>query len=529
MKKRTIAVIAVLSLIMCAVSCRREPGKVKNVILLVGDGMGPQEMGLVLSYAHYAPHVVTPRSLNLERAMSLGVMGMLLTSPHGVIVTDSAASATQISTGLYSRSEMIGVDKDGNIAETVAERARDAGRATGLVSDTRITHATPAAFYSHRLNRDVETDIARDALASGMDVLLSGGLEYFLPSEVNTPDSAEFKKMQKLIAGGIMIKSSRKDSDNLLEQARGKGYELVFTRRALEVSKARRIMGLFASSQMPDGITVSRTRRAADRIVPTLKEMAEKALDVLSKNESGFFLMVESGLIDWAGHHNDAGRLLHEMLVFDETLGFILDWMKNRDDTILIILADHETGGFGFSYSCAGIPSPVPLRGNAAGGRLFQPSWNYQEPGLLDRIYNQRMCFDEIRLRFAALPMKERTPERFMRLFNDQVEFKIGVVEARDILAEENNEYFIPGHKYLKKRSLPLVHDFKEFYAYSDEGRNCLMGRAIARRQGVVWATGTHTSTPVIVIAVGPETHTNGLRGLHHTTDVGKFMKRLME
>jgi len=529
MKKRVIAIIAAFSMLICVVSFAREPAGIRNVILLIGDGMGPQEMGFALTYAHYAPRAVTPRRLNLELAMARGVMGMLMTSPHGAIVADSAASGTQIATGFHSRSEMIGVDKDGNIVKSVAECARDAGRSTGLVSDTRITHATPAAFYAHHLNRDVENDIARDAVESGMDVLLSGGLQHFLPSDANVPGSETQKRLRQSIPDHVMIRSSREDDENLLEQARAKGYELVFTRRALEGSRAKKILGLFAPSQMPDAITVSRTRSAADRRIPTLREMAVKAVEVLSKNEKGFFLMIESGLIDWAGHHNDAGRLLHEMLVLDDTLGFLLDWMKNRDDTMLIILADHETGGFGFSYSRSGIPSAIPLKGNAVKGRPFRPSWNYQEPGLLDMIYNQKMCFDEIRLRFAALPAAEQSPEMFARFFNDKVEFKINAAEARAILAEETNEYFTPGHKELKKKSFPLVRDFKEFYAYADEVRNCLMGRAIARRQGVVWATGTHTSTPVIVVAVGPEAHTKELRGLHHTTDVGRFMKRLME
>lgn len=124
----------------------------------------------------------------------------------------------------------------------------------------------------------------------------------------------------------------------------------------LEKAQGDKLLGLFANSGMYDGITYSQTKNDPDRKEPTLKEMTDKALEILSKDKDGFFLMVEGGQIDWAGHSNDAGSMLHEMIKFDETVNAVYQWAKDRDDTLIIVTADHETGSFGFSYSGYNLP-----------------------------------------------------------------------------------------------------------------------------------------------------------------------------
>jgi alkaline phosphatase len=129
--------------------------KTRNVILLIGDGMGPQQMGLLFAYARYAPSSKVPNRIAAMEQMAIdGELGMVRTEPHGAIVVDSAAAATQLATGAWAGSEMIGVDFEGNPQPTVVEIAHDLGKATGLVSDTRLTHATPAGFAAHRGRHD---------------------------------------------------------------------------------------------------------------------------------------------------------------------------------------------------------------------------------------------------------------------------------------------------------------------------------------------------------------------------------------
>ncbi len=152
--------------------------RVKNIILVIGDSMGAREIGFFNSYVKYAPESVyrkSGRTSSLERIMREGRGGLIFTKPSGGLVTDSAAASTMLATGKFSRNGMIGADYRGNRMTTLLEKAEEAGMATGLVSDTRITHATPAGFASHRPERSMENEIAVDLLNSGVDVMLSGG------------------------------------------------------------------------------------------------------------------------------------------------------------------------------------------------------------------------------------------------------------------------------------------------------------------------------------------------------------------
>ena len=150
--------------------------KVKNVIMVIGDGMGPQQLGLLLAYAKQAPHsVIKNRTTAFDRMMQEeAVMGLSMTHAANVLVTDSAASGTQLASGTAAGSEMIGGDKKGNPTVTILEQAEKMGKSTGLISDTMITDATPAAFAAHQAHRSLANDIAVDMLNSGADVMLSG-------------------------------------------------------------------------------------------------------------------------------------------------------------------------------------------------------------------------------------------------------------------------------------------------------------------------------------------------------------------
>ena len=133
---------------------------VKNVVLIIGDGMGPQQVGLLLSYARQAPHgVLKTHTTAFDRILERGRLGLSLTHAADTLVTDSAASATQLATGFPAGSEMIGLDEHGNAQENIVEKARRLGKATGLVSDTRITHATPAAFAARNIVSVLATPI----------------------------------------------------------------------------------------------------------------------------------------------------------------------------------------------------------------------------------------------------------------------------------------------------------------------------------------------------------------------------------
>ncbi|MEJ2766531.1 alkaline phosphatase [Photobacterium sp. MCCC 1A19761] len=497
-----------------------QPAPVKNVIMMIGDGMGPQQMGLLETYARYAPHsVYNGESTAMTKLVNDGVLGMSLHSPKTAIVVDSACSATQLAAGVYSDSEMIGLDAQGNKVETILEKAKSMGKATGLVSDTRLTHATPAAFAAHQAHRSMENEIAVDMLSNQVDVMLSGGLRHWIPKSVNDK-GASYSALMDQTGGHVKIKSKRKDERNLLTEAQQQGYALAFDRMQLDKAEGDKLLGLFSDSGMDNGIVYTQTKNDPNRSQPTLKEMTKKALDVLAKDPDGFFLMIEGGQIDWAGHNNDAGTMLHEMLKFDETVDYVYEWVKERNDTLLLVTADHETGSFGFSYSRSELPNPKMLPGDAFKEREFAPNFNFGEFGILDRLYGQKKSFGDIFAEFGAL--ENQTPEALVKIVNRYSEFKIDLEQAKDILAMEENEYRVHGHSYLDEAHFPQVHDFKSFYVYGEEIRMDLLGRALSEDQNTVWGTGTHTSTPVGVIAYGPQATTQAFSSLMHHTDVGQ-------
>jgi alkaline phosphatase len=230
-------------------------------------------------------------------------------------VTDSAASATAIASGVSTTNRSIGLDPRGAVVRTCLEDARDAGRTTALVTTTRITHATPACFAAHVQSRDDENTIARHLLETPVDILLGGGAARFLggPGGQSLPE---------LVAG----------------------YRLVRTADELAAApRDGRLLGLFAASDLPYRIDRDGGDGEATG-VPTLAAMTRAALDRVD-TARGFFLMVEGGRIDHAEHSNDAAALLGEMRELDEAIAVALDFARAHPEVALILTADHETGG----------------------------------------------------------------------------------------------------------------------------------------------------------------------------------------
>ncbi len=500
---------------------------VKNLILLIGDGMGPQQIGLLTTYAHQARQSeYVGRETAIEQAMRAGTMGLVRTAPQGVLVTDSAAAATHLATGVDSGPEMVGLNRHGDPVETILEKARDAGKAVGLVTDTRLTHGTPAAFLAHRPHRSEENEIAVEMLGADADVLLGAGLRYWIPQQATEVGSAAADEIKNMTGGAFDFASRRRDNRNLLLEARLKGYQLAFTDAQMERVHSGKLLGIFGNEALSDALV----QRAAgkDFHEPTLFEMTEKALELLSQDKAGFFLMVEAGQIDWACHNNDAGALLQEMLRFDKALAAILQWMESRNDTLLVVTADHETGSFGFSYSGSALPSPKKLPGSAFEDVRHAPDFNFGRPEILDRLYNQKKSYYSVFQKFDALPKEEQTPAKLAELVAANLPFPIREQQAAEILKRGANPLYVKDHRYLGSKTSPQVGDFSDFYVFGDNLRMNLLARAVAADQNIIWGTGTHTSTPVVVVAIGPESAARPFGRMMHATEVGQLMQRAL-
>ena len=252
--------------------------------------------------------------------------------------------------------------------------------------------------------------------------------------------------------------------------------------------------------------------------------MTIKALDILAKDPDGYFLMIEGGQIDWAAHYNVAGTMLHELLKFDESIEAVYEWVQGRNDTLVVITADHETGGFGFSYSRKDIPEPAVLEGEAFTDRDYQPNYNFGPLEILDKLYAQSMSFENMWYEAGGdLYQTRPTAADILAVVNANSEFKITIEQAEEIVAREDNKYQDTEHQYLYDPEYPNFEDFEEFYVYGEYDHLDLIGRKVAADQNIVWGTGTHTHTPVAVIAYGPVNVVKNYTNLMHHTDVGKL------
>jgi len=501
--------------------------EIKNVIFMIGDGMGPQQVGLLETYANNAPHsIYKGKTTALYKLAQEGVVGSSLTHPEDAIVVDSACSATMLATGIYTASEVIGIDSNGDHVETVLQKAQRLGKATGLVSDTRLTHATPASFAAHQPHRSLENDIASDMLETGADVMLSGGLRHWIPKSTNEKGAA-YKELEQLTQGDVKLKSKRKDDRNLLTEAKADGYKLAFNKDMLEKTQGDKLLGLFSYSGMNDGIVYSSSKNDPTRTQPTLTEMTEKALSLLSKDEDGFFLMVEGGQIDWAGHRNDAGRMLHEMLKFDEAIHSVYEWAKDRDDTLIIVTADHETGSFGFSYSSKDLPAPEKRTGEAFKKYDYAPDYNFGAFDILDGLYNQKKSYSAMLSEFDALEKTQKTPEKLAEIVNANSDFPITAAQAANVLQKKPNPYYRENHKHLAAKEVPKINDFDAFFPYNY--RENLLAREQATAQHTVWGTGTHTHTPVNVFAWGPLSEIVPVSKIMHHSELGEYVKGMVK
>ena len=271
-------------------------GDVRNIILLIGDGMG---MG----------QLTAAELMNGEDDLvirSLPYKSLVTTYPLSAYVTDSAAAATALATGYKTVNGAISMLPNGTIMTTVLEVAEEQGMSTGIVSTTRVTHATPACFMAHTSSRNTEYNIAQQVLESGVDVALGGGATFFSGLD---PAAA--------------------------------GYTVVDTTSELMNIGTGKVLGLFNGDK--DYMSYENDRNP--EFEPSIAEMTRKSIELLSDDPDGFFLMVEGGQIDTASHDNDFNNTLGETYAFDNAVLEALEYASTRNDTLVIVTADHETGG----------------------------------------------------------------------------------------------------------------------------------------------------------------------------------------
>ena len=284
------------------------------VVMLVGDGLGFSQIAL----ARYASRARGER-LAFE---AMPVTGLVSTWSASNVVTDSGAAATAFAAGVKTDNRFLGLDPARRPVRTLGEAAKEAGWRVGYVTTTRITHATPACFYAHHGDRYDEQTVAAQLLDADVDVALGGGLASFLPT----------------LEGG-----TRTDGRDLVAEARSRGIEVQTRPETPHWDGNGRLLGLYARSHL--AYELDDRNLPPERRDPTLATLARVALDGLSRSGQPFFLMIEGGRIDHAGHDFDAAGLVAETLRFDEATASVLAWADEHPEALVLLTADHATGG----------------------------------------------------------------------------------------------------------------------------------------------------------------------------------------
>ncbi|MDA3952913.1 MAG: alkaline phosphatase [Bacteroidales bacterium] len=291
----------ILSISILFVSCDfivKDKNQAKNVILLIGDGMGVTQI--------YAAISISENTLNIEKFKHVGFHKTYSSNNY---ITDSGASGTALATGVKTNNKSIGIDSVGNSLNSILLYAEENQLATGLISTSAVTHATPASFIAHESSRYDYENIAKDFLDVDIDIFIGGGKKHFANREdhLNLVDS--LKKNDYHVIDGI---------NNLDEKMKGKFAVFTAEEHNPKVSEGR-----------GDMLAIS----------------TEKAINILDKKDKGFFLMIEGSQIDWGGHDLDIDYVVSETLDFDKAVGKAHEFAIEDGETLVIVTADHETGG----------------------------------------------------------------------------------------------------------------------------------------------------------------------------------------
>ncbi len=431
--------------------------QIKNIIILIPDGLSVSNVTMTRWYKN-----------GEEMVWDKYTRGLVKTHNSDSPIADSAPAATAYATGFKSHTGYISVLPDvanmpGQSAInpknakaplfTILEAAKLLGKSTGLIATSNLQHATPAGFSAHFPNRNDYENIGEQQVYQNIDVMLGGGYKYL---------KAE----------------NRKDKEDLIEVLKNRGYQIVTNAEELKKSSSNKLYGFFADDALSYDIDRNPEKE------PSLSEMTEKAISILSKNPNGFFLMVEGSKIDWANHANDPIGVISDILAFEEAVKVALNFAIKSKNTVVIVVSDHSTGGFSI--------------GN------IDTNSNYDKKQLMDFV----------------LPLK------LARLSGEGVEKLINPDFQPDQIKQIIAEYY--GIKDLKDEELKLITDY--FFAVKADpkkgGRfNYIIGPMLSKRAFIGWTSNGHVGEDVSFAVYHPQDITP--KGVIDNTDIALYMAKI--
>lgn len=418
---------------------------VKNVIILIPDGASVTHFSLARWYNGGAPLAVDELACGLVRTYSADAA-----------IADSAPAGSAMSTGYKSHTGFVAVLPDTvnmygvpNLTQgderkplaTILESAKLAGKSTGIIATSNIQHATPADFSSHLPDRSDYDVLGEQQVYNNMDVVLGGGYKY-------------------------LVKENRKDKEDMISELKTLGYDIAVTKDEMNKSSSSKLWGLFSQ----DAMSYELDREKLTPTEPSLQEMTDKAISILSKDKDGFFLMVEGSKIDWASHANDPVGVTTDVLAFDAAVKSALDFAKKDGNTVVIVASDHGNGGLTI--------------GNKDTSKTY----------------------DKLPLSTFIAPLKKAS------LTGEGLEAKINPDKSN--IKDVMSEYF--GITDLTEEEIKSIAESKPTTL------NYTVGPIISKRAFLGWTTNGHTGEEVVLYMYHPSNQR--LTGVIQNSDIGKYM-----
>ncbi|MBE6378539.1 MAG: alkaline phosphatase [Lentisphaerae bacterium] len=418
----------------------------KYIFLFIGDGMAmPQRM------------------ISEEFSRKIGRGDLLMnhfpfhattrTSSANALITDSAAAATAIACGEKTNNHMVGVSPSGKKLQSVAEAARDKGKKVGIITTVNLNHATPAGFYAHRSNRADYYNIALDLIASNFD----------------------------FFGGGGILRYNEKNKENIYSLAEKAGYKVAIGKKEISaLVPGSKIIALAGSKSdnMPYSIDTEKNDIQ-------LAEIVGKAINVLD-NPNGFFIMVEGGAIDWAGHANEAAANLRDVLALDEAVKTAFEFYKKHpEDTLIVVTGDHETGAMTMGFAGSG--------------------YNMN----LNVVAGQKCSIGSFASHFSNAK---------------KVKSDFSFEDAKTIITEKFGLKFDADPKDPMTVTAQELEQIKKGFA--DKKMHNVMRVIVNKKAGIGWNSGNHTALPVLTTSIG--CGAENFIGLIENTDISRKLKNLL-
>ncbi|MCP3921681.1 MAG: alkaline phosphatase [Desulfobacterales bacterium] len=458
----------------------------KYVFYFIGDGMGTAQR----QSAQYFYKVQTNNPDAKLLMNSFPTSTLVTTHSDNTLITDSGAGGTALSTGFKTTNDFIAKLPNGKNIKTIAEAARDAGYAIGIATTTRISHATPASFSAHNMSRYNENEIAVDQLNSGFDYFAGGGFRHFV---------AKNNKQG--------LKSKRKDSRDLVAAFKAKGYKTFIGDnardkfRAYKPKKGDKVLAPLAYSSL--GMEIDRRfSKKRKNAMPALYELTAKGIEVLSAQKKPFFMMIEAGRIDYAAHCNDATGTIYDTLALDEAIAQAYKFYKKHPkETLIVVAADHETGGMAMGISLDSKGYFLKLE------ELLKVKVSIEDT--LVSVYPKMI---------KNISKVSKRQQAFLKYVGKN--FGLTKLNARELKQ-------LKSAMVIEDRNQKLSADKQITYGYAYSPTIIAVAHLVSERARISWTSYVHTSSVIALSAVGVQNEK--FNGFRDNTEIPRIMAKIMK